>query len=243
MEETLTETGIVAVVLARMRSRRLPGKPLLPLGEAPVLEQVTRRVRASRFGKNLVVATSNEPSDAPLRDFCAARDLYCFAGSADNVLERMIQAARMFEANLVIRCTLNNVLLDPQMLEACVVYARRSGMDYVTVGRLPVGAAVEAMPLRTLNRLAAYPFDAPIQDFRAALCAHAEAFDPAVLPSPPRLCRPDLSLALETEADYRFLSRLYAEVPARANGLIHLEDAIAYAGKTQDEASPLRFAA
>lgn len=243
MEETLAETGIVAVVLARMRSRRLPGKPLLPLGDAPVLEQVTRRVRASRFGKNLVVATSNDPSDAPIRDYCAARDLYCLAGSAENVLERTIQAARMFEANLVIRCTLNNALLDPQMLEACVVYARQAGMDYVTVGRLPVGAAVEAIPLRTLNRLAAYPFDAPIKDFRALLCAHAEEFEPALLPSPPRLCRPNLRLALETEEDYRFLSRLYAEVPARADGLIHLEDAIAYAGKREEAADSLRFAA
>ncbi len=229
MEETFDTSGVITVLQARMSSRRLPGKPLLPLGEATVLEQVIRRIRAARFGARLVVATSDHPTDIPIRELCAAQDLPCFAGSLDDVLDRVVCAARMFDATVVVRCTLNNVLLEPRLFDACPIYALSSGMDYILVNRLPQGVTVDAMPMRTLTRVAEAMHDVPHREEIAEFVqANPEHFERALLPSPPRFARPDLRFALETEVDYRALFRLYTEVAPRANGLIQLEDAIAY---------------
>jgi spore coat polysaccharide biosynthesis protein SpsF (cytidylyltransferase family) len=229
MEEFDATSGVVAVLQARMYSRRVPGKPLRPLGDATVLEQVIRRMRATRFGARLVVATSDDPSDTPIRELCAMQNIACFAGSRKDVLDRIISAARAFDATLVVRCTLNNVLLDPRMFDACPIYALRSDMDYVLVNRLPEGVTVDAMPIRTLHRIADMTTDARHREAVVSFVhANPDFFERARLPAPPRLARPDIRLALETEDDYRFLKRLYADVVPRANGLINLEDAIAY---------------
>ncbi|HZO90978.1 MAG TPA: hypothetical protein VFB38_21820 [Chthonomonadaceae bacterium] len=238
MEEIMHATGIVAIVPARMQSYRLPGKPLLRLGKTTALEQVLRRVRAAQFGANVAVATSEHPSDRPIRELCADIGVPCFTGSPDDVFERVLHAARMVEAQIVAHCTLNNVLLDPKMLDACVRYALDSGMDYVTVSRLPLGTATAAMPLRTLRRAAGLAAESREREqIHAFLSARRDLFEVAQLPPPPRLTCPDLRLALETEEDYRFLSRLYAEVRPRKDGLIHLEDAIAYACPPQEHPS------
>ena len=51
-----------------------------------------------------------------------------------------------------------------------------------------------------------------------------DLFERAHLPPPPRLSRPDLRLALETEQDYWFLKRLYEEVAPDAEGILRVED-------------------
>ena len=64
-------------------------------------------------------------------------------------------AAHAYEARIVVRCQASHPLLDPKMLWASARYADDSGMDLVTVARLPEGVACEAVPVRTLERIAA----------------------------------------------------------------------------------------
>lgn len=228
MEENRDMSRVVTIVQARMSSRQLPGKPMLPLGDSTVLEQVVRRIQAAQFGGNFLVITSNEESDRPIRELCQARRFPCYAGNHPDELERLLGAARLSRAEIVVRCLVNSPLLDPKMLDACARYALDSGMDYITVARLPQGVTSEAIPLHTLLRTAEMTNDPRHrEEITTFAAANLDLFDRAYLPPPMRLARKDVRLLLETEEDYAALSRLYKLVPPRSNGLLSVEDCIA----------------
>ena len=229
MDEISTDDGIAAIIPARMRSSRLPGKPLLPLGSSTVLEQVISRVTSADAGQKYLVATSLEDSDMPLREFCTAHDIPFFAGSKDDLLDRTIKAAEYIRANYLVICSLAQPLLDPRMMDASARYMLESDMDYVTVARMPAGTNVEAIPLRTM--LLTMEMTNDICD-RAQISHYPlstrDVFDCAFLPPPTRLAREDLRMTLETPADYAVLQRIFSEVPPRMHGMISVEDVILY---------------
>lgn len=229
MNDKSVMPGVVTVIQARLNSCRLPGKVLLPLGKATVLEQVIRRVQAAKLNGPIVMALPAGEFNHYLRGICREYDIPCVTGSASDVLDRVLGAAREYKAQYVVRCQANNPLLDPKMLWASARYAVDSNMDLVTVARLPIGVATEAVPMRTLERIASLT---QRPDYREEVTTYTSArpdlFERAHLPPPPRLSRPDLRMTLETEDDYWFLKRLYAEVAPDANGLLRVDDCIAY---------------
>lgn len=229
MDEICTADGILAIIPARMKSSRLPGKPLLPLGSSTVLQQVISRVTSANAGQKYLVATTADDSDTPLREFCTTNEIPFFTGSSDDVLARVVMAADECDANYVVICSTSQPLLDPSMLDASARYMLESDMDFVTVSRMPSGVGVDAYPLRTLlltmemtedlldrENVSRYPLDTQ------------NIFDCAFLPPPTRLAREDLRLILETPTDYAILQRIFSEVPPRMHGLISVEDVILY---------------
>ena len=235
MDEMLEMSGVVTVIQARTNACRLPGKVLLPLGQTTVLAHVIRRVQTAAIGGPLVIAVPEGEADNLLRRQCAIYNIPCFSGSESDVLQRILDTATAYDARVIVRCQASNPLLDPKMLWASARYAYDSGMDYVTVARLPVGTSCEAFPVRTLERIAALT-DEPL--FREQVTTYTslrpDLFERANLPPPPRLSRPDLRLTLETEADYWFLKRLYEEIAPDANGILRLDDVIDYIDTDRD---------
>jgi spore coat polysaccharide biosynthesis protein SpsF len=109
-------TKVVAIVQARMGSSRLPGKVLADLAGQPVLAWVVRRARRTAGVDQVIVATSTDPEDGAIADFCAQEEVACFRGSQHDVLDRFVQAARQFEADTVVRLTGDCPFIDPGML-------------------------------------------------------------------------------------------------------------------------------
>src|SRR5882757_7748603 len=84
------------IIQARISSSRLPGKVLKDLCGKPMLLRQIERVRQCRMADQIVVATSDEASDDPVAEFCAASHIACFRGSLGNVLSRYHAAALAF---------------------------------------------------------------------------------------------------------------------------------------------------
>ncbi len=127
--------NVVAIVQARMRSTRLPGKPFLPLGSKSVLRWVLDRVRRARRLDNVVIATSTEPADDCLVERCGPWDVACFRGSETDVLGRCLAAARAFDAESIVRVNADNPLVDPQYIDELVDAALHCGADYASYRR------------------------------------------------------------------------------------------------------------
>lgn len=153
----------VAIVQARLGSTRLPGKVLMPLLGKPMLSHVIQRVRATPSIKEVVVATTDEPKDAPVREFCASAGIACFAGSEQDVLDRFYQAAVKYEADPVIRITADCPFADPGVIERVLDLYRTGKYDHVgvatgagaafeTEGRFPDGLDAECFSFAALAR-------------------------------------------------------------------------------------------
>lgn len=115
------DLNIVAIIQARMSSSRLPGKVLLDLAGQPMLMWVVERVRLANLVSNTVVATTTDPADDTIANFCNSREIPCFRGSLPDVLDRYYRAAQAFHAEHIVRITGDCPLIDPQLIDTAIM--------------------------------------------------------------------------------------------------------------------------
>jgi spore coat polysaccharide biosynthesis protein SpsF len=132
--------NILAIIQARMSSSRLPGKVLLPLAGKPVLEHVVERLSICRTIDKIVVATTKESSDDLINIFCKKKNIACYRGSLDDVLDRYYQTAKSFNAKTIIRITADCPAIDPIVVDAVVSGFLSGNYDlYGLSGQFPDG--------------------------------------------------------------------------------------------------------
>jgi spore coat polysaccharide biosynthesis protein SpsF len=110
----------IAIIQARMSSSRLPGKVLEDISGRPMLQHVIERSMRARLVDGIVVATTLDPADDRLAEFCHIQGIPCFRGSMPDVLDRYYQAACQYHADVIIRLTADCPLIDPDVLDLTV---------------------------------------------------------------------------------------------------------------------------
>ncbi|MBO1513356.1 cytidylyltransferase domain-containing protein [Metabacillus bambusae] len=113
---------ILAIIQARMSSKRFPGKVLKPILGVPMLLRQIERVKCASLIDQLVIATSEEPSDDPIAQLCLENNILSFRGSLDNVLDRFYKAAKPFSPEHVVRLTGDCPLIDPELINKIIKY-------------------------------------------------------------------------------------------------------------------------
>lgn len=127
---------VIAIVQGRMSSSRLPGKVLLDIGGQPMLARVVMRARRARTLDHVIVATTTDPSDEAIAEFCRERGFPCFRGDLFDVLDRYYQAARLYQAGVIVRLTADCPVLDPDEIDRTVKLLFETGAEFTT-NRLP----------------------------------------------------------------------------------------------------------
>jgi spore coat polysaccharide biosynthesis protein SpsF len=155
----------VVILQARTTSARLPGKALLPVAGYP--SAVLAALRAANTGSDVIVATSDEPSDDALVAELLKHKIRVVRGSLHDVLGRFHQAAYSLPDNcIVVRLTGDNVVPDGQLVQELALALDTSQLDYLSQAspqsRLPYGLGGEAFRVATLQKahvLATSAFD------------------------------------------------------------------------------------
>jgi spore coat polysaccharide biosynthesis protein SpsF len=110
----------LAIIQARMGSSRLPGKVLLDIAGQPMLARVVGRAKRAGMLSGIVVATTTEVQDDAVAALCQERAYPLYRGSLHDVLDRYYQAARQFEAEIVVRITADCPVIDPDLVDETV---------------------------------------------------------------------------------------------------------------------------
>jgi spore coat polysaccharide biosynthesis protein SpsF len=147
---------VVTVIQARMSSTRLPGKVLREVNAKPLLGYQIERLRRVKKTDDLVVATTVNPADDLLVEFCRRQGVNCLRGDEDDVLSRYHRAGEQFGAEAVVRITADCPLIDPGVIDRVIeTYRDDPGKyDYVanTLERTyPRGMDCEVVPWRVLD--------------------------------------------------------------------------------------------
>ncbi|MSR86575.1 acylneuraminate cytidylyltransferase [Candidatus Peribacteria bacterium] len=156
---------IVAIIQARMSSRRLPGKILEDIVGSPLLAHVVRRAEAAKVFDAVIIATSTDATDDPVEKFCASQKITCFRGDLNDVLNRYVSAAAAFRADVIVRHTADCPLLDPAVIKKVVQSFDPNTLDYasnVMPRTYPKGLDTEVFSvaaLKKVNELATLPAD------------------------------------------------------------------------------------
>ncbi|MFB6198452.1 MAG: cytidylyltransferase domain-containing protein [Halobacteriaceae archaeon] len=144
----------VAIIQARMGSTRLPEKVLMDIGPEPMLWHIYERARHASLIDDVVVATSEKPSDDEVKEFCEDRSIPCYRGSERDVLDRYYQTAKVYDANTVVRITADCPFLSPAVTDRVVRTFHKTNVDYVsnTIEYThPDGLDVEVFPFSVLE--------------------------------------------------------------------------------------------
>lgn len=122
-----------------------------------MLQWVVERTALSGRIDQVVVATTQDPSDDAVAAFCAAHGYACTRGSLHDVLDRYMQAVREFDGDVIVRLTADCPLLDPELLDRTI--DALDGLDFVANrlpepwGRsFPIGLDVEVVTRPALER-------------------------------------------------------------------------------------------
>lgn len=155
-------TVVVAIIQARMASSRLPGKVLMEIHGTAMLGRVVRRAGRASMLTQLIVATSTEPADDAIADYCRQQGFECFRGSHFDVLDRYYSSAKHVGADVVVRVTADCPLVDPGLIDETVQLVSvtgANGYDFVATRlpppwkrTFPIGLDVEACTIEALER-------------------------------------------------------------------------------------------
>lgn len=155
----------VAVVQARMGSARLPGKVLADLGGRPVVQHVVNRAAAIDGVDDVVLAIPEGADDDPLDAAARGLDVRVLRGHPTDVLSRYYAAARVTNADAIVRITADCPLLDPAISGRVVERFQAGNADYVSnihPPTFPDGYDTEVMTrdaLETAWREASDPYE------------------------------------------------------------------------------------
>lgn len=224
---------VVGVVTARLSSRRLPGKVLLPLLGRPMLSHTIDRLLAVKRLDAVVIATSVDRSDDPIAMFAQGLGVSCWRGDLHNVLGRVRGAAIAYNADAVVRISGDSPLIDKAIVQTAIELFLEEAAELVTnvfPRSYPKGQSVEIISRGALERL---HLEANRPEDREHVTRYAYQF-------PDRFkirnfsClhpRPDLQLSVDTPEDFRRAEQLIAACPngvdfPSARQLIELADAM-----------------
>ncbi len=148
---------VVIIVQARMASSRLPGKVIMPLLGKSLLARMIERLLIIRHRATVIIATSDTAEDDVIVEEAKLLKVPYYRGSLDNVLERHYQAARLFEADVVLKIPSDCPLIDPRIVDDVLDYFfnNRGKFDYVSnlhPATHPDGNDVEIMTMACLQK-------------------------------------------------------------------------------------------
>jgi spore coat polysaccharide biosynthesis protein SpsF len=199
------------ILQARLDSKRLPRKALLPLDGEPLLLRVMEALKTVPVLLRILAC----PPDAfdsfkPLAEACGFE---IFAGPKDDVLERFCSAIRHFglEEGRIIRATGDNPFV---FADAAAAIDREAGdlnAAYAGYAGLPYGAGVEAVASAALLQAEK---ETGGRFYREHVCPwlyeNGESFRLHRPLAPLKWQRPAARLTVDTAADYERAKQLYA---------------------------------
>src|SRR5687768_18547637 len=103
---------VIAIIQGRMSSSRLPGKILADIAGQPMLQRVFIRTSRSAAVTETIFATTTDPSDDPVAEYCDFSGIPFTRGSLFDVLDRYYQAAKRAQAEVVVRITADRPVID-----------------------------------------------------------------------------------------------------------------------------------
>ena len=113
---------VVCIIQARRGSTRLKNKMLLPLAGAPLIQRVLERVKRATRLDYIVLAYPHADHDA-FFPFVYQDDhlgYYADTGDASDLVGRYLSAAKLYNADLIVRIPGDNPCVEPEYIDKAV---------------------------------------------------------------------------------------------------------------------------
>jgi spore coat polysaccharide biosynthesis protein SpsF len=149
---------VIAIVQARMNSKRLPGKSMKEILGKPMIYYTFYQLKFSKLIDEMMLATSTQPENDEMARFVSTMGVKVFRGSEDDVLGRFVEATKGYGDDCVIvRITGDEPLIDPAIVDAVIKDHLKKQADYTStkiIRTIPQGMDLEVFPKKVLLKTA-----------------------------------------------------------------------------------------
>ena len=211
-----SEKKIGITIEARMSSTRLPGKTLKRLHGRPMLARMIERLKRVKLADVIVVATTNLLDDAPIVDLAKEMGVGYYQGSSEDVLDRVLQAARKYDIDLIVETCGDCPVIDPDVIDMEIQTFLENDVDYVgchLVKTFPLGLDAKLFTTKTLEKVADITKNpADRENVSLYIYEHPEKYKLMNIEAKGRQCRPDLRLVVDHKEDFDFIEGIYKQL-------------------------------
>ncbi len=219
----------VVILQARISSSRLPRRVLLELAGRPIIHHILDRLETSKEADEICVAIPDVAVDDELAEALQGRNIRLVRGPENDVLTRFTIAAYDTHADIVIRATADNPLVDIGLMDEQIRYiVTNADADYVFTKGLPLGVSTETFTRKTLDKLE-YLARTPLMREHVTyyLVQNPAPFSVVHLNPPPEMAHPELRLTLDTREDMELFQAIYNEFYT-AGSLVNTSEVVSY---------------
>ncbi len=201
-----------AVIVSRLKSKRLPNKALKLINQEPLITHLIKRLKLAKNIDKIVLATTKNNEDLKICNEAKKNKINFFRGNEKNVLKRMYDAAKKFKINVVIRITGDDILIDPFYLDKLIKYHIESNLEYSNNKDLPGGTEVEIFSFDVLKFLLDTIIDENNTEYLTFFIQeHFDQFITGSL-SVSKEHKSSKSLTIDTYEDYMFVKKFLKEM-------------------------------
>lgn len=212
---------ICATIEARMGSSRLPNKVLLPLSGKPMLYQLIKRIQQSKYIDEIIVATTEAEEDKQIIKVCEEAGCLAYAGSVDNIVDRLLKASEVVKADIIVQLTGDNPLVDAYLIDSTLELYFSKPCDYASNNlqqTFPLGFDVKIFSrdvLLKVSKLTTDPTDLVHGSY--FIYRNPTLFKLENLIASPEYYWPDLRVTVDEPNDYELVRKIYDELYAQNN--------------------------
>lgn len=207
------EGKIVSTIECRMTSSRLPGKVLLDaIDHKSMLEIMVERVKQVRQVDEIVIATTLNPQDDPIEALARKLTISCFRGSEEDVLSRVLNAARNAKADCIVELTGDCPLIDVEIVSQIIDLYLFNECDYASncePHTYPIGMDTQVFSYKALEEA---DKKGRTQEDREHVSwyirQNPDRFRLLTLIAPPSLHYPDVQVTLDEADDYKLMKKI-----------------------------------
>lgn len=225
------------IIQARLSSTRLPNKILLPFYQSKSILDLLIDKLLSFPDYKIILATSINKENDLLEEIANKRNILCFRGSENDVLQRFIDAAKYFGVTDVIRICSDNPFLEVESLKELVECDKR-GVDYVSfkIDGIPsikthFGFWAEYVTLAALEKVMNLTSDNLYHEHVTNyIYAHDDLFVLKWISTSSILeGRKDIRTTIDTKEDFCVVQQMYETL--KGTGKLKIEDVVDYLDK------------
>ena len=146
---------ISCIVQARVNSKRLPGKILMPVFGKSLLQHLLERLKRLKTIDDLIVATTKYKLDDQTAKIAKLINVKIYRGDEHNVLKRYYDCAKINKSSIIIRVTADCPLIDIKYINELLKIFLKNDYDYLSnldLNYLPDGFHCEIFNFRSLEK-------------------------------------------------------------------------------------------